>query len=154
VISFLNCVLVTLSVNDDNHDDLLLKQVMRKHSSEFHDGAVQFAQESIVSAMAFMAPVFELPLSDVTVNDGQRAILECRVIGTPRPRVTWYVDGQKIEKTEYIEMTYEDGRCTLVIFDTMMSDEGEYTVQAVNDAGTCITTAYLSVLCMLLLISF
>jgi titin len=100
--------------------------------------------------MAFMAPVFELPLSDVTVMDGQRAVLECRVIGTPRPSVTWYVDGIEIKKSEDFEITYEEGRSLLIIFDTMMEDEGEYTVKAVNEAGTCISTAYLTVQSMCL----
>jgi len=36
--------------------------------------------------------VFELPLSDVTVVDGEKAVLECRVAVTPAAEVTWYVD--------------------------------------------------------------
>ena len=35
---------------------------------------------------------FELPLSDVTVVDGEKAVLECRVAVTPSAEVTWYVD--------------------------------------------------------------
>jgi len=35
---------------------------------------------------------FELPLSDVTVVDGEKAILEYRVAVTPAAEVTWYVD--------------------------------------------------------------
>jgi len=41
---------------------------------------------------AFLAVVFELPLSDVTVVDGERAVLECRVAVTPAAEVAWYVD--------------------------------------------------------------
>jgi len=39
-----------------------------------------------------MASVFGLPLSDVTVVDGGRAVLDCRVTVTPAAEVTWYVD--------------------------------------------------------------
>ena len=39
-----------------------------------------------------------------------------------------------------------DGWCRLIINDVMLEDEGEYTVKAVNEAGTCISTAYLTVL--------
>jgi len=35
---------------------------------------------------------FELPLSDVTVVDGEKAVLECRVAVAPAAEVTWYVD--------------------------------------------------------------
>ncbi len=38
-----------------------------------------------------MAPVFEIPLQDITVSDGERAVFECRVTGVPMPSVTWYV---------------------------------------------------------------
>jgi len=41
---------------------------------------------------AFLTVVFELPLSDVTVVDGDKAVLECRVAVTPAAEVTWYVD--------------------------------------------------------------
>jgi len=43
-------------------------------------------------AAAFLTVVFELPLSDVTVVDGEKAVLECRVTITPAAKVTWYVD--------------------------------------------------------------
>ena len=39
-----------------------------------------------------------------------------------------------------------DGWCRLIIRDDMLKDEAEYTVRAVNEAGTCISTAYLTVL--------
>jgi len=47
------------------------------------------ADESYVSALSLMAPVFELPLSDVVVVDGEKAVLECRVAATPAAEVTF-----------------------------------------------------------------
>ena len=47
-----------------------------------------------------MAPVFELPLSDVTVVDGEKAVLECRVAVTPAAEVTWYVENVEIRQTD------------------------------------------------------
>jgi len=105
------------------------------------------ADESHVSALSLMAPVFELPLSDVVVVDGRKALLECRVAATPAAELTWYVDNVEIRQTDDYQMIYtEDGWCRLVIRDVMLEDEGEYTVKAVNEAGTCISTAYLTVL--------
>jgi len=105
------------------------------------------ADESYVSALSLMAPVFELPLSDVMVSDGQKAVLECRVAATPAAEVTWYVDNVEIRQTDDYQIIYtQDGWCRLIIRDVMLEDEGEYTVKAVNEAGTCISTAYLTVL--------
>jgi len=45
-----------------------------------------------------------------------------------------------------VQVVYtRDGWCRLIIRDVMLDDEGEYTVKAVNEAGTCISTAYLTV---------
>jgi len=43
-------------------------------------------------AEASLTVVFELPLSDVTVVDGEKAVLDCRVAVKPAAEVTWYVD--------------------------------------------------------------
>jgi len=105
-------------------------EMVRRFGAEFRR-----ADESYVSALSLMAPVFELPLSDVTIVDGEKAVLECRVAATPAAEVTWYVDN----------VFTADGWCRLIIRDVMLKDEAEYTVRAVNEAGTCISTAYLTV---------
>ena len=93
-----------------------------------------------------MAPVFEIPLSDVTALDGERTMLKCHLTGVPKPEVTWYVDNEIIKESQDIKIMYEEGICTLEIVDVIPEDEGEYKVKAVNDAGTCETTAFLTVL--------
>ena len=94
-----------------------------------------------------MAPVFELPLADVTAFDGSGAILECRVTGNPAPEVMWFVNGVEIRSVPpEVTVSYHAGLCRLVIVDVMPDDEGEYTVRAINEAGSCLTSAYLTVL--------
>jgi len=90
---------------------------------------------------------FELPLSDVTIVDGEKAVLECRVTVTPAAEVTWYVDNVEIRQTNVCQIVFTaDGWCRLIIRDVMLKDEADYTVRVVNEAGTCISTAYLTVL--------
>jgi len=121
------------------HEDV---EMVRRFGAEFHR-----ADESYVSALSLMAPVFELPLSDVTVVDGEKAVLECRVAVTPAAEVTWYVENVEIRQTGDCRIVFTaDGWCRLIIRDVMLKDEAEYTVRAVNEAGTCIGTAYLTVL--------
>ncbi len=57
-----------------------------------------------------------------------------------------FVDAQEIKRSADFEIRYESGLCILIIKDVLPEDEGEYSVKAVNDAGTCVTTAYLTVL--------
>ena len=61
--------------------------------------------------------------------------------------VTWYVENVEIRQTDGYQIVFTaDGLCRLIIRDDMLKDEAEYTVRAVNEAGTCIGTAYLTVL--------
>ena len=127
------------TANEITHEDV---EMVRRFGAEFRR-----ADESYVSALSLMAPVFELPLSDVTVVDGEKAVLECRVAATPAAEVTWYVDNVEIRQTDDYQIVFTaDGWCRLIIRDNMLEDEAEYTVRAVNEAGTCISTAYLTVL--------
>lgn len=103
--------------------------------------------EPLPTGSLLMAPVFELPLADVTAFDGAGAILECRVTGNPTPEVMWFVNGVEIRSmAPEVTVSYHAGLCRLVIVDVMPDDEGEYTVRAINEAGSCITSAYLTVL--------
>ena len=69
--------------------------MVRRFGAEFRR-----ADGSYVSALSLMAPVFELPLSDVTIVDGEKAVLECRVTVTPAAEVTWYVENVEIRQTD------------------------------------------------------
>ena len=43
-----------------------------------------------------MTPTFEVPLSDVTVTDGDPATFMCKVTGVPLLEITWYMDKNEI----------------------------------------------------------
>ena len=52
----------------------------------------------------------------------------------------------EIRQTNVCQIVFTaDGWCRLIIRDVMLKDEAEYTVRVVNEAGTCISTAYLTV---------
>ena len=123
---------------------IITEEVTEKYTTEISRSVTQ--TERSVTTVTLIAPVFEIPLSDVTVVDGERAILECVVSGHPVPVVSWYADGQEIKQSADFRISMVNGICTLEINGVLPEDEGEYTVKAVNDAGTCITTAYLTIL--------
>jgi len=67
--------------------------------------------------------VFELPLSDVTVVDGEKAVLNCHVTVTPAVEVTWYVDtsfterGLRAGADYYFRVIAENGASQLLTVD-------------------------------------
>ena len=77
-------------------------------------------------AAAFLTVVFELPLSDVTVVDGERAVLDCHVTATPAAEVTWYVENVEIRQTDGYQIVFTaDGWCHLIIRDVILKDAVE-----------------------------
>ena len=136
-------------------DDLELElEVVRTHMAQHTDETVQVAQESFISAVALMGPIFELPLEDKTARVGEKVVFECIVIGTPRPMITWLLDGIEIDfsqRRDFVESVYLENRCQLILHRVTAQDEGDYTCKATNDAGSCLTTACLTVISRTLL---
>lgn len=45
-------------------------------------------------ARAEVAPSFSSVLKDCAVSEGQDFVLQCSVLGTPVPRITWLLNGE------------------------------------------------------------
>ncbi|GLD56103.1 myopalladin-like isoform X2, partial [Lates japonicus] len=99
------------------------------------------------------APVFTKSLQDLFVSEGQLVVLECRVKGTPSPRVDWYREGKTIEDSPDFRILQKKPRtpaeseeiCTLVIAEVFPEDSGVFTCTASNKYGTVSSTAALRV---------
>ncbi|XP_070570382.1 muscle M-line assembly protein unc-89-like [Ptychodera flava] len=86
---------------------------------------------------ALEPPVFVRKPKEQEVEERQRVVFECEVTGSPRPEVTWYLDGIELESDDHYVIEYsESGICKLLIVEVNMDDEGEYEVKAVNKVGS------------------
>ncbi|XP_078084476.1 myosin light chain kinase, smooth muscle isoform X1 [Mustelus asterias] len=90
------------------------------------------------------APVFKETLKDVQVADGERLLLQCRVVAEPAPIVTWTINGKAIKSSKFINISQEGSLCTLTIEEVLPEDKGQYKCKAENSAGktecTCSVT--------------
>lgn len=101
---------------------------------------------SAVIKKAPEAPTITANLSDVEVNEGASAMLELKVTGYPKPKVTWKHEGKVIEAGGRYRFLFEDEESmTLVIKNTKKSDAGTYSVVAENESGTANTDCRLTV---------
>ncbi|XP_024113671.1 triple functional domain protein isoform X3 [Oryzias melastigma] len=93
-------------------------------------------------------PEFLVPLSDVTCDSGESAMLSCKVCGRPRPTVSWRGPNQNhLTNNERFSITYSDsGDATLRIIGTASEDDGVYTCVATNELGSVRSSASLRVL--------
>lgn len=57
----------------------------------------------------------------------------------------WRKDGSQIKPSRYFRIAIDGDVCSLTIAEAFPEDEGEYTCQVTNRAGTVTTAANLSV---------
>lgn len=103
-----------------------------------------------------MPPTFyDAKLADKAVVIGQNIILNCSVLGVPRPVVTWLKDGVNVIDSQYIiNNDISDNRVlsVLTIDNSERTSEGNYMCQASNDLvekKSINATAYITIHCKL-----
>ncbi|KAI1899475.1 hypothetical protein AGOR_G00062180 [Albula goreensis] len=80
-------------------------------------------------------PLFTRKLDVLEVIEGRTARFDCKVSGTPPPRVTWSHFENTLAESENIRILKEGGRHSLVISHVTNENEGFYTVTARNAHG-------------------
>ena len=79
---------------------------------------------------------FLKPLTDVEVLEGQTATLQCEV-SKPNQKATWFKNGSTEVKTGgRHEIRVEETKHTLVIQNTKLTDQSEYTVKIADKSTT------------------
>ncbi|KAL7069902.1 hypothetical protein ACQ4LE_010866 [Meloidogyne hapla] len=90
----------------------------------------------------FQAPEFLKVFSDICCIEGSTAVFDCMILGSPRPKVCWLFNDDKLTFEDVIlEDTYDICRCTIKY--VCNHHYGSYTVLVENEAGRAITTAML-----------
>ncbi|CAN0178076.1 unnamed protein product [Lampetra fluviatilis] len=92
------------------------------------------------------APWFKRPLKNTQVVDGEPVRFLVRIVGSPRPEVTWWFEGEPLEDGEEYQYVVrgEDTYC-LYLPETFPDDEGEYMCKAVSPKGSAASTCILTI---------
>ncbi|XP_012780144.3 striated muscle preferentially expressed protein kinase isoform X2 [Maylandia zebra] len=90
-------------------------------------------------------PLFTRKLDILEVIEGRTARFDCKVSGSPAPRVTWMHFESRVEESDNIRILQEGGRHSLVITHVGSDTEGFYTAVAQNIHGKSECTAELYV---------
>ncbi|XP_068186263.1 striated muscle preferentially expressed protein kinase [Antennarius striatus] len=88
-------------------------------------------------------PFFTRKLDVLEVIEGRNARFDCKVSGTPSPKVIWSHFDHPLTESEDIRILQEGGRHSLVISHVTNDDEGFYTVTARNSLGEAESSAEL-----------
>lgn len=79
------------------------------------------------------------------LQEGADAQFQVQLSGNPRPRVTWFKNGQRIVNSNKHEIITSHNQTILRVKSTQKSDSGHYTLLAENPNGCIVTSAYLAV---------
>ena len=92
-------------------------------------------------------PHFSDILKAIKVNHGDSAILECKVTGTPTPKIVWFHGDKEITASNEFKQDHDPstGKVKLTIHEVFIDDKGLYRAIAVNEHGKDETTAYVTV---------
>uniref|UniRef100_A0A3P9Q7K8 Ig-like domain-containing protein n=1 Tax=Poecilia reticulata TaxID=8081 RepID=A0A3P9Q7K8_POERE len=90
-----------------------------------------------------LEPLFTRKLDVLEVIEGRNARFDCKVSGTPPPKVLWSHFDQPLVESEDVRMVQEGGRHSLIISHVTSDDEGFYTIRARNAHGEAENSAEL-----------
>lgn len=77
--------------------------------------------------------------------EGSDAIFSAKVGANPRPRLTWFKDGQRVIQSHKFETVYSNNQATLKVKNASASDSGHYTLLAENPQGCVVSSAVLAI---------
>lgn len=103
-------------------------------------------QSRTQSRAASEAPQHEAPkvivnLCNTKLHEGGYIFLACKIVGTPRPTITWFKDGKPLQASNRFTQDYDFNTCvaSLKIDNANMNDLGVYIAYAENHVGNAKT---------------
>ncbi|XP_014345671.1 nexilin isoform X3 [Latimeria chalumnae] len=91
------------------------------------------------------APWFKKPLKNLSVVDGEPVRFTVKINGEPKPKVTWWFEGEMLQDSEDYQYIERGETYCLYLPETFPEDEGEYMCKAVNSRGTAASTCILTI---------
>ncbi|KAL8608110.1 hypothetical protein ACOMHN_016565 [Nucella lapillus] len=112
-----------------------VRHAMQENGGEYTCVATNSASQVSATARVIIKvpPRVIVPPGDRAVRIAEKVILDCSVAGDPPPEILWTKNGRSVQLSERI---LQLGNGSLVIYDLLSSDAGEYKCIAINDAGT------------------
>ncbi|KAG8238874.1 hypothetical protein J437_LFUL018785 [Ladona fulva] len=105
------------------------------------------ASKPVIAKPRFQAPVMDTTfLQDLVVRAGQRISYNIPIEASPRPKVTWTVNGKPIAAGTRADIQTFEKETVFEIPFSVRSDTGKYTIKLENDLGFCSASAHVTVL--------
>ncbi|OON14167.1 immunoglobulin I-set domain protein, partial [Opisthorchis viverrini] len=97
------------------------------------------------SSMIGEPPIIVQPLKNAETTDGEKIKMDCIITGHPPPTVTWYKNGVLLPQSNSLFVRQEGDKHSLIFYDILLEDQGEYTCVAENPYGQVRTSCHMDV---------
>lgn len=77
--------------------------------------------------------------------EGSDAVFTAKLSANPRPRISWFKNGQRITESQKYETTFSNNQASLRVKQAQAGDSGHYTLLAENPQGCVVSSAYLAI---------
>lgn len=77
--------------------------------------------------------------------EGSDAVFTAKLSANPRPRLTWFKNGQRITDSQKYETSFTNNTATMRVKQAQSDDSGYYTLLAENTTGCVVNSAYLAI---------
>ena len=88
-------------------------------------------------------PQFKSLPKDIETVERVDINIPCEVTGDPKPKITWYKNGEVIDEVQFEHIEVNDDGIT--VMEALESDEGMYQCFAKNDGGEIKASAQLTI---------
>ncbi|KAG8437197.1 hypothetical protein GDO86_008043 [Hymenochirus boettgeri] len=117
----------------------------KKEEDEEEEASVNGSQYEDEELARSGAPWFKKPLKNMSVVDGEPVRFTVKVTGEPKPKITWWFEGEMLQDCEDYQYIERGETYCLYLPETFPEDEGEYMCKAVNSRGTAASSCILSI---------
>lgn len=90
-------------------------------------------------------PQIQTKQRNTKLIEGSDALFTAKVSSNPRPRLTWFHNGQRIIPSSKHDISYSNNMATLRVRNANSQDAGHYTMLAENTQGCVVSSAVLAV---------
>lgn len=111
-----------------------MPQGMLVHNVKQDNKKIHWTEQGKTQVRQKQAPQFTIKPRNLQVTENEPARFECALVGNPKPKVTWYINGNQALHGHRYKLNY-DGLHYLTIGNCRISDAGEIVCIARNSEG-------------------
>lgn len=130
----------------DTFEYRLLREVsFRESITRRYVGEIDIEISQVVERGPIAPPQIQQKPRNSKLLEGSDAVFSAKVAANPKPRLTWFKNGQRLIQNEKFESIYSNNQASLRVRNAQSNDSGHYTLLAENPQGCVVSSAYLAI---------